>query len=325
MCRTIDSQMLGHDPRDDRRAIHVDTPDGFPLASSAEDVASWLHGLSREARLTPKGTAVIDVMLTHPQLASYAPARVVAALSAVNEATVTRVAQALGFQGWQALRQELRARYLSMLSAPQVAAEHHDEGGDRFRASLRRDVDSLAMVLRQHKSGVATEIVAAIAQARHTLVVASGSYLSVGLAMAHNASVAGYPTSLLSDPEAIANAVARLTEQDTVVIVSFWRMYRSSVLAAEQARAHGSVVCAITDSALSDLARQAHHTLIVPTEGISFMPSLTASMAVVQALVAQLAGIDPQRTAAAMDAAERAWSAFGLTHRALPAMARVGK
>jgi hypothetical protein len=53
---------------------------------------------------------------------------------------------------------------------------------------------------------------------------------------------------------------------------------------------------------------------MVPAEGVAFFPSLTAGIAVVQAMVAQLAAIDPPRTSASIEAAEGMWSTFGLLH-----------
>jgi hypothetical protein len=63
------------------------------------------------------------------------------------------------------------------------------------------------------------------------------------------------------------------------------------------------------------LAQAAEEVVIVPAEGEAFFPSLTAGIAVAQALVTQLAAVDPARTSATIEAAESMWSKFGLLHR----------
>ncbi|MEU4548546.1 hypothetical protein [Nonomuraea dietziae] len=55
--------------------------------------------------------------------------------------------------------------------------------------------------------------------------------------------------------------------------------------------------------------------MMAPAEGVAFFPSLTAGMAVAQALVTQLAAVDPARTSVSIEAAEGMWSKFGLLHR----------
>ncbi|MFB4290385.1 MurR/RpiR family transcriptional regulator [Nonomuraea sp. ATR24] len=275
----------------------------------------WLRDRVPERGLRPKAAAVLDILITQPRRASFGSAAELAALAGVNVATVTRIAQALGFAGWPALQQELRARYLSSLSAPQVAAEHSGEGSPSAR-SLRRDLDSLALLNRRLDEGVIRTVAEAVAAARRTVIVADGSYAAVGMALAHNARIAGYPVAAVTAGDSeLSNTVAAIGPGDVLIAISFWRLYESTVLAAHEARARGARVFALTDAASPALADAAEEVVMVPAEGVAFFPSLTAGLAVAQALVAQLAAVDPARTAAAIETAERMWTKFGLLHR----------
>ncbi|MGW0810164.1 MurR/RpiR family transcriptional regulator [Nonomuraea sp. NPDC002799] len=228
---------------------------------------------------------------------------------------MTRIAQTLGFAGWPALQQELRARYLSSLSAGQVAAEHSGTGSPSSR-SLRRDLDSLALLTRRTDETVLRTIAEAVAAARRTVIVADGSYAAVGLALAHNARLAGYPVAAVTAGDAeLANAMIAIGPGDVLIAISFWRLYESTVLAANEARARGVRVFALTDAASPALANAAEQVVMVPAESEAFFPSLTAGMAVAQALVTQLAAVDPRRTNASIEAAEAMWARFGLLHR----------
>ncbi|MFF0772939.1 MurR/RpiR family transcriptional regulator [Nonomuraea wenchangensis] len=299
---------------------------------ATDDLEGWLRSRTPERGLRGKSAAVLELLLSQPRRASYGSAGELAQLAGVNVATVTRTAQALGFAGWPALQQELRARYLSSLSAGQVAAEHragqvtaehragqvaaepHGTGSPGTR-SLRRDLDNLAVLNRRLDERVLATIAEAVAAARSTTIVADGSYAAVGLALAHNARLAGYPVRAVTAGSELANAMAAVGEGDVLIAVSFWRLYENTILAANEARARGARVFAVTDAASPALAAAAEEVVLVPAEGEAFFPSLTAGIAVAQALVTQLAAVDPARTGAAIEAAESMWTRFGLLHR----------
>lgn len=294
--------------------------------AAADGFEDWLRGRVPERGLRPKAAAVLEVLLSQPRRASFGSTVELAQLAGVNIATVTRTAQALGFAGWPALQQELRARYLSSLSAPQVAAEHLGVGSPGS-ASLRRDLDGLALLHRKLDESLVVTVAHAVARARRTVVIAAGSYAAVGTAFAHNARLAGYDVVVAAGDADLANAIASVGPEDVLIAISFWRLYESTVLAANEARSRGARVFAVTDAASPALASAAEEVLMVPAEGVAFFPSLTAGMAVAQAVVAQLAAVDPDRTAASIEAAEAMWSKFGLLHRrpSQPAAREPGK
>lgn len=282
-----------------------------PVADVYEE---WLRDRVPGRGLGPQSAAVLEVLLSQPRRATFGSTAELAQLAGVNTATVTRTAQALGFAGWPALQQELRARYLSSLSAPQVAAEHHGIGSPGS-ASLRRDLDGLALLVRRLDDAALATVAGAIAGARRTFVLGEGSYAAVAVALAHNAALAGYDVTALTASSALANAMATVGPDDVLIAISFWRLYENAVVAANEARARGARVFALTDAASPALSDAVEETVLVPAEGVAFFPSLTAGMAVAQAIVAELAAIAPERTGAAIEAAESTWTKFGLLHR----------
>jgi DNA-binding MurR/RpiR family transcriptional regulator len=289
-------------------------------AEGGDGLEAWLRGRMSEKGLKPKAAAVLDVLLSQPRRASFGSAAELAELADANTATVTRTAQALGFAGWPALQQEFRARYLAALSAPQVAAEHTRAGETAAlpsAAAIRRDLENLALLARRIDREGVLALAEAIAAARRTIVVAIGSYAAVGISLAHNAQLAGYDVTLAAGygGGGPANAVAMMTDQDLLIAISFWRLNQSSVVAAEQASARGARVFALTDAANPVLTRAAERVLLIPAEGVAFFPSLTAGLALAQAIVTELAAIDPARTRTAIEHAEAQWARFGLLHR----------
>ncbi|MGI5282393.1 MurR/RpiR family transcriptional regulator [Nonomuraea polychroma] len=101
-------------------------------------------------------------------------------------------------------------------------------------------------------------IAEAIATARRTVIVADGSYAAIGLALAYNARLAGYPVTAVTAGDAeLANTMTTLGADDVLIAISFWRLYESTVLAANEARSRGARVFALTDAASPALAEAA--------------------------------------------------------------------
>ena len=73
-------------------------------ARTAERVLDLFHG----ARLTPTQRRIAHCLMEHAQKAAYLSAAEVADLAGVSQPSVTRFAMALGYEGYPALRREMR-------------------------------------------------------------------------------------------------------------------------------------------------------------------------------------------------------------------------
>jgi DNA-binding MurR/RpiR family transcriptional regulator len=112
-----------------------------------------------------------------------------------------------------------------------------------------------------------------------------------------------------------ANELFDISSEDAVIAISFWRIYNDAILALEHARLRSATTVAITDSASNELAQRGDITLVVPAEGASFFPSLAAPIVAVEAICAELAAIDPERTRSRIERAEEQWSRFDILRR----------
>jgi DNA-binding MurR/RpiR family transcriptional regulator len=272
---------------------------------------AWLRGLADTEGLTRKGHAVLDVLRTRPRFSAFTSSRGVAVEADVNVGTVTRAAQALGFSGWSELQQEFRSRYMTSLSAVEVADEH-SRAGTGAPASVARDRAALEYVERSSDLGAIAEAARRIVAARRTLVVAQGSYAAIGIALTHNAGLAGHDIVHVDDPAAIANGLARMEQQDLLVAINCWQVYASTVTALEQAARQGIGAVLISDSAAPPAGIGDTLRIAVPSEGVSFFPSLAGALAVAQAIVVELAAAEPERTREALARSETQWREFGL-------------
>src|SRR5229473_5507709 len=153
-----------------------------------------------------------------------------------------------------------------------------------------------------------------IAKSNRRLIIACGSFAGVGRILAHHAGVAGYRCEFYDDAVATANGLSDVSSDDVVIIIPFWRLYNVAITAGRQARERGATVCLLSDAAVSPVAKHAHHSLIVPSEGTSFFPALVPGLSVVEGICAELESVNVERARQGVRNAERQWQDFDLLH-----------
>ncbi len=153
-----------------------------------------------------------------------------------------------------------------------------------------------------------------IAKSNRRLIIACGSFAGVGRILAHHAGVAGYRCEFYDDAVATANGLSDVSSDDVVIIITFWRLYNVAITAGRQARERGATVCLLSDAAVSPVAKHAHHSLIVPSEGTSFFPALVPGLSVVEGICAELESVNVERARQGVRNAERQWQDFDLLH-----------
>jgi DNA-binding MurR/RpiR family transcriptional regulator len=271
-------------------------------------VPEWLIARLGGRALSPRQSQVLSVLRGQPRMASYSSVAQVAQAAGSNASTVTRTAQALGYDGWTEFQVEFRSRYLASLSAVEVATEHEAAAQEPFRLAISTDQANLAILGRSIKAERVRRVAEAIVGARHTWVIAGGSYAIPGRALEHNIGIAGYDIRLLdADVARLANSASRLRTDDVVIVFSLWRVYDSTVRAATMAAEAGATVIVITDDEASEVTEHAETVLLVPSEGAGFFPSLVPSLTLAQAIAVEVASIDTAHSRASIAASERSW------------------
>ena len=248
----------------------------------------WHGQLLQDAKLTKSQQRVTDTLGLNPKFTIEADAAAVAARAGVNASTVVRTAQALGYSGWPDLQRELRAQYLVHVSRePEFA--HHRTVASAVHDSLAQDARNLALASELIEAEKAAACIDALAGARRILCLGAGSHAAPSMAMAHLASVLGYPA--VFEPRTgvhLAAALNTLGAGDVLFICHLWRPIRELAAAARIAARRGATVITITDLTSTDLASSSHHVLPVPSEGVFSFQSATTALSVVYGLLAGL-------------------------------------
>lgn len=251
--------------------------------------------------LSPQLQRIASYALEHPQHIALETVASLAQSAKVQPSALVRFAQSLGYDGFSALQQVFRTRLVER-SAREAASRNYRERIEAFRS--RHRADGPGAVLEEFVAeGIGSlerlnELVRPADLARAVKMLAAASTLYV---LGHRRSfpVAYYLAYALTQLELRAHLLdtvgGMLKEpaeligaKDALLVVSF-RNYTPDVVGiAESCHGRGVPVIAITDHALSPLARAARVCFQIDERPTRPFPMLVAPLCLAQALVVAL-------------------------------------
>lgn len=258
------------------------------------------------AALSPQFQSGARYLIDHPQEVPLLSMRKLAADAGVQPATLVRLAQHLGFDGWQ----PLRALFVDALrTAPQAYATRARKV---LRSGPARILDDLVQAQHANFDALPGANAQALPAAAELLAGAATVYVAGFRACFPLAFTFHYlyrlfrPTVHLLRGEAgtLEMELRGLAPKDAVLVASFAPYSQESVAVAGAARAAGCRLVALTDSTVSPIALEADCTLLFPVDSPSFFPSVTAGIATVEALVEHLLARKGKAALRALEAAE---------------------
>jgi DNA-binding MurR/RpiR family transcriptional regulator len=241
---------------------------------------------------TPKVASFARWLIENLHSVAFSSVRSLAREAETNPNTVTRLAQALGYDGFDALRSEVRA-------AVSPAASRY---GDRAQA-LRNRTDTEIWTEALHTTQQNIErfftpnglkkleaCVDPLLNARRVHAIGVRSCLSI----AHYFSYAGGMAfdnfaEFPSMPGSIMDHMSRTSDEDIVVAITYEHYSVEVVRACQVARARGARILAITDSYTAPIAEGAWQVWQIPMAGPQLMPSLSTAFAAVEFLLTAMA------------------------------------
>jgi DNA-binding MurR/RpiR family transcriptional regulator len=250
----------------------------------------------------------------NPSFAAFATAANLAERAGTSTATVVRLAQALGFAGYEELQQNVRHDYLRTLRPLEALASRPHVGENLFEAQLYQDLENLRLALHSLHGDLLAEIAERIDAARQIVIVSAGSYSAVALVLGHHLRFMGYP-ALVEDrggPHLTA-AISPLTASDLVIGISFWKGAREIVGAIEWASNKGIPTIAFADTVYAPLARAATLAVVFPTESASFYQSMVAPLSITYGVIAFLADRADENRKQIMREAEQSYDLLDIS------------
>ncbi|MEY2422907.1 MAG: hypothetical protein QOI95_2974 [Acidimicrobiaceae bacterium] len=274
-------------------------------------VAVRVQDLSDELTATERKLA--EVVLAEPQTVAFGTVASFAEAAGTSGASVVRFANHLGYDGFielQAAVQEELAGHLRPAVERIRQPAHDDIVGRTLALDLDNVTTSLEAIDRRALAAAATRL--AGARARVVVLPGSASY-GVGYHLADQLGLLRDGVTLAwGAPAPVTATLASLKRTDVVVAIDV-RRYDVAVLdGAAVVSKRGVPLIAITDSALSPLARRATATFTIAGEGAGPFDSQTGAMAVANTLVTAVAQRLRASATRRLDRVEQAWRSAGV-------------
>ena len=234
----------------------------------------------------------------------------------VSESTVVRFAAELGYSGYPAMQKALQEIIRGKLTSVQRIQASQDQmtGNDILATVMQRDMDSLRTAIEQVDRGQFEQMVDKLLKAQHIYLLGmrSSSFLTGYLNF--------YFRLIFKNVTLVQNAVAGETfEQlvqvqpgDVLLAISFPRYSKMTVNAVQYAREKGADVVAITDSTLAPLYPLASAALLVRSDMISFVDSITAPLSLLNALIVTVGQRKNEEVPETFSELERVWSQYSV-------------
>jgi len=270
-----------------------------------ERIRASLDGFSGKQRRLAR------FVLENKYFVSFASAGEVGDKVDASAATVVRFAQGLGYEGFSELQATIREElpsYLTTVERMQERLTTPPAADDIPQQVFHTDITNLQRTASRLSAQQLDAVLEEIVRADHILVVGSGLSTVPALFLAHSLKVIGFDArAALDGGLSLAVDTAQLGADTLLIAIDLWRYVRSTVEAVYAARQQGVPVVAITNSAVSPLAQAADYAFEVATDGVTHSLSPTATIALINVLIAALSYRVPEQS---MDALRRVDTAY---------------
>ena len=253
-------------------------------------------------------------LLERPEDVATASMRAIAGRAGVTPVTLVRLARALGFADWQALRRPFVER-LKPAPAP-YSARAEDLVKRRSPAALAHEyfaahAANLAATEAMNAPREIAEAAALLARARRVHVAGFRSCHALAAGFVYVYRLFRPDVFLVGGALGLELELRALGEGDAVVVLGFAPYSRECALVIDAAGRAGARRVAVTDSDVSPLALGADRVLRFAHAGPSFFPSIAAASALLESLLAVLLARGGKPALDRLRAAERELETLG--------------
>ena len=253
-------------------------------------------------------------ILEHYDKAAFMTASRLGVTVGVSESTVVRFATELGYDGYPHLQRALQEMIRNKLTSVQRMEVAGDRlgGRDVLQTVLHADTDMIRVTLDEIDRDAFQGAVDALMGAKriYILGVRSSSALASFLGFYFNLLFENVTLVHTNSVSEIFEQVLRVGPGDVLFGISFPRYSKRTLSAMKYARDRGARVIALTDSQLSPLARVADHVLLARSDMASFVDSLVAPLAVINALIVAVGMSRRDEIEQTFNKLERIWEEY---------------
>jgi DNA-binding MurR/RpiR family transcriptional regulator len=262
----------------------------------------------RATSLPPAERRVAEVVLADPSVAAFATVAELGRRARTSGATVVRLADRLGYDGWVGLQGAVRAEVDQQLR-PAAVRIREQATGDVLSATAGREADNVHRTLDAVDRDQFEKAVRMLAdRGRHVRVLAGSAQAGIGQLLGDSLDLLRPEVAVIDgSPVSVTRALAHTRPGDLLVAIDLRRYERWVLDAAADTVDRGGVVVALSDSRLSPLAARASITFVVAAEGAGPFDSHVGTLALANALVTAVAAKLRRPATTRLDQVESAW------------------
>lgn len=236
--------------------------------------------------LSPSYRKIADFLLKSYDEAAFMGASDLADHLNLDPATVVRFSQRLGYAGYPELLRSIQAQVKMELRSAYAVDTADESVGGLFQRFVRQDGGNLEQVMAHNPVAILEQAVNALKNAQRIHVLAEGYAAPLGEAFAYELRQNGLPAQYTaSDLAQQASSLANVGPGVTLFGISVDDYAIDVAAAMRYAREEGASTIGCVGSLASPLARSVEVLLFAPATSNGPFPSLTASAAVLNALV----------------------------------------
>jgi DNA-binding MurR/RpiR family transcriptional regulator len=273
-------------------------------------------------QLSPQLRRAAHYLLDRPDEIAFTSMRQIAERAGVQPATMVRLAQAIGFDGYETLREPFRDALRLQppgfgQRARNLLARTGKRKGGRALAQLANEMigadrENLALSLEAIGAEELADAARVLSESRRLYFVGQRSLYPAAFYV-HYACAMFRDEVILLDGNGgtFADGLRGITGEDAMLVLSFDPYSRGAIEAAEYAAAHGARIVAVTDSLVSPLAALTKHMLLVGTDTPALFKSVVPVLSIAQVLVAQILAQGGQEALSRVAESEAQLQGFG--------------
>ena len=232
--------------------------------------------------------------LDNPDRIAMESMRSVAQACGVAAPTMQRLAQNMGYEGYDGLRQDFQKLLMGRGFGARVDALRSTFQSDSLSKLITHMTEAaqnnIAEVAAHLEPKEVAAFVAAVHRTGRTYVIGAGSmYWAAGMIEATGRLALPDLVTLPAGPVAASERISTISEHDTVLALGIAPYCVQTIDAMQYARRAGASVYAITDRPSSPLAPYANGIFLAPTASPHYFPSAIAVQLVAEILLAACA------------------------------------
>lgn len=248
--------------------------------------------------LTRQQQKLASFILENMNEIPFLPVPVLARKSDVSEATVVRFSQRLGFDGFSGLK----AAFVAHLHSRNQDTSAQPSGETTLDVVLGQEIANLQKCAVDNEQSVFMEVARRISSGQMVFCFGMGASSILAEYATYLFGQIGLRASALSNRHsAVMELLVTVRPGDHLCCFSFPPYSAPTIQLIKAARERGIATTAFCDRFSAPAARWADQCLVAPSEGMMFTNSLTALLALVNAIVTEVGKQRGTRTLEAVD------------------------